>query len=237
MARARALLAVLTAAAGGALAGADWSGLRMLATTMVRTVPFLLVVIGVAAILRAAIPAGGRLGPLLLIAAGGVWLASEAGALAAWLRDAAAPVLLTGGVLLALTQPGTPKESPLQTHTRTVTAFLLPRTSSFAAEAPAQLTGRAILGHLTLDLSETSPPRVRPSQVDVHLSLIAGGIDLIVPVGWDVLVGSVGAARGVKFTGKVADGRFAGEEDPPDEVRWLVVHVLGFGGYVNVLYR
>jgi hypothetical protein len=230
--RVRAFIAVLAAATGGAIAASDWSGLQAVVELMARTLPLLLIGVGVAAVIRAVVPAGLRIGPLLLIMAGAVWIALNTDGGTTWLQDAAAPLLIWGGVVLALMLGGPMEEDSLRTFTRTVTAILWPREPVHGTEAPAHLTVRALLTRLTLDLTDTRPPK--SGRIDLHLSVFAGVIELILPSDWEVLVGRIAAARGVRFRGRVSKRRFANDGDPPEGARWVVIHVLGLGGTVNL---
>jgi len=128
---------------------------------------------------------------------------------------------------------GASSNDEMHRFVRGVTAIIWPRHPDLGAEAPAQLAARAILGMLTLDLSNQRAPRPSPERIDVNLTILAGRIEIVVPSGWGVRAGRMNASRGVKFRGLLGQPE-PGVGESATQTCCIVVHVLGIGGVVSI---
>jgi hypothetical protein len=234
------LLAVFCALAGGAIAAGGTSALLAVSIVTIHVtihaVPIILIAVGALALIRVLAPPGAWLGPLLLIAAGTVWLAFQTDRISTHgLEYLLAPTLIWGGILMAMMpadpRPGNGAADP-DKPVRRVNAIIWSRRPKLGQRLPAQLTARAVLGMLTIDLTGKDPPLMTPHQIEINLSIFAGRIELHVPDGWSVQIGRVEAIRGISFDGKADPPLEPGDKD---KVRHMNVHVLGLGGAVRII--
>jgi hypothetical protein len=252
--RVRLLLALALVAVGSPVAAGGPASLGRLASLVIANIHVPLLVLAAILILVSALPRGTRLGPMILIAGGltayavthGQW---RAGGL--WTAMGALLVLLGGRIALL---PGSRREriDPVWR----VTAVLFPRTLAVGKgeRAPEQIAVVAIGTRVVVDLRE--PGRVDEALIELSLSCWAGHIEILLPDSWSVVGGRLASARGVTFRGQLdstklfadprnqemyeklintgAARRERHQEPTGVDPAVVVVHVLGFGGAVEL---
>lgn len=233
------LIAVLSALAGAVIATGGYTAFHAIAMIMVDQFPLVLVIVGLAALIRAMAPPGSWFGPALLMAAGSLLLALHSGRFdGQWLKHVAAAALIWGGIFMTIVPgysgSGHPAARDVRTYTKQVTAVVWPRNLRLSEAQLAQISGRAILGSLTIELTSEAVSS-GTACVDACLSVLAGRIEIVVPSGWSVLPGRMGACSGVSFHGYFDEpdaGTAVGASGAAPAI--VFVHVLGLGGVVSI---
>jgi hypothetical protein len=251
--RARLLLALTLVAVGSPVAVAGPASLGRLAALVITNVYVPLLALAAVLIVVSALPRGTRMGPIVLIAGGlaayavthGQWRAG-----AAWTAIGALLMLLGGSIAL---MPDGRREriDPV----RRVTAVLFPRTAAIGRgeRAPEQIAVVVIGTRVVVDLRE--PGRVDEELIELSLSCWAGHIEILLPDSWSVVGGRLASARGVTFRGRLDSTKLFAEPRNQEMYERLmrigaerrqrhpeagvdsavvVVHVLGFGGSVEL---
>jgi hypothetical protein len=197
--RLRQILGGITIAGGTALFVGGASALQEAGVMVLRASPFLLMAFGIIAIVRTLIPMRAVVGPMLLVLGGMVALAAQLGIALdrGWYQDVVAVGLVVIGFLILLI----PRRAPLglRTGVVSVNAVFLPARLT-PVEAPRTIVGRAILGHLTIDLTSADKP---DHQIEVALTAFLGDIVLSIPHGWSVEQGRTGASYASSYRGRL----------------------------------
>lgn len=209
--------------------------------------PYMLAVLGLLLILRAAVPRGLLAGPVVLLAGGGLWAAYDAGAFEGESVDRVWPsVVIALGVALALgvrTEPGGPEdERPLRRYR----SVLMPVDRRVAASAvPLQnLMVSSYFGNAVVDLSgarfqgdSSRDDRLRVVHVDV--TVFFGRVEIVVGSNCAVVKGNVDSTRAVRFAEQVVvyadvDEYFHFDRNGLRRPHRMVLNVLGLGGAVAI---
>ncbi len=207
--------------------------------------PYALAVVGLLLILRAAVPKGLLVGPVVLVAGGGLWAAHDAGAFSDRTTDRIWPVvLIVLGAALSLgvrTESRRPQEEyPLRRYRsvlvpvdrRVVTSAVPLRSlvvSSYFGNAVIDLSGAEFMG------GRSPNDRLRVLQADV--TVLFGRVELVVGPYCAVVKGNVENSRAVHFADRVAEYPNEGEYMNQGGLRQphrVVLNVLGLGGSVAV---
>lgn len=234
MPRWQVLLALVAVSAGSVLAAAGPPGLARLGTLLLANLGWLLLTLGVLALLWAIAPRGALLGPLLLIGAGLViigWPRPEI-----WTFSGSA-ITVGGGLMLLRRGQSRRSDDPV---VRRGIIGLAGR-ARMPDRCPEQIHLRPVVGRLTLSLFDVEPPSSQI--VEVLITCWGGWVRLHVPPDWAVVGGRLAAATMISFSGKLdskqlvlsrssVDGKLFGELSPGPAL--VIVHVMGFGGGVDL---
>ena len=255
--RAVRLFALVLVVVGAALLAAGLDGVQRLAELVVATSGWILLIVAAAWLLALVASREALAGPAVLGLTG---LAVVATQRAWWARPDAVAwsgiLLVALGGLLVVRQPATLPSAVDPVHRVLVIG---PRTIALPAgqRSPDRLRVLVICGRARVDLTRARAPR--DSVMELLVSCWAGRMTLQVPGSWPVVAGRVSAALATQFVGEL-DSREAftdlGDSEQyakllalaaqrqaryahQDEHRSVavVVHVLGFGGIVEVAAR
>ena len=221
------------------VSGTAWAlgGLGFVATSarrLAELLPFLLVLIGISAIMMVVVPRGALAGPVLLIVIGLLGFAAEHRMLQRSLFVHLPAFILIGvGVIIAMSRR---QKILIDTGVERHNAVLFPARRRISGEARRKIIARAIFTTLRLDMSKADfPPSTR---LWLDVTCIMGRIEIILPKGWKVQAGRIGLARWVTFAGTLTRSDLAPPEQEEQSVKKLVVvNVVGWGGAVVVERR
>jgi hypothetical protein len=207
--------------------------------------PYALAAGGLLLILRAAVPRGLLVGPLVLIAGGGLWAAYDAGAFDGSAADRVWPVVVIAlGAALSLgVRPESRRpdeEHPLRRYRsvlvpvdrRVVTSTVPLRNltvGSYFGNAVIDLSGAQFSG----DASSEDPFRV----LQADITVLFGRVELVVGPYCAVVKGNVESSLAVHFADRVAVYPDVGEYLSEGGLRRphrVVLNVLGLGGSVAI---
>ncbi|MFI6545437.1 hypothetical protein ACIBO9_19560 [Streptomyces prunicolor] len=209
--------------------------------------PYVLTALGLLLILRAAVPRGLLVGPVVLVAGGGLWAAYNAGVFEGETAGRIWPsAVIALGVALSLgvrTDPGgRDEEQPLRQY-RSVLVPVDRRV--LTSSVPLQnLTVGSYFGNAVIDLSsarftEDSAPNERLGVVYVDVTVFFGRVEIIVGPNCAVVKGNVESTRAVRFADQVivyadVDEYLRVDSGGPRRTHRMVLNVLGLGGAVAV---
>ncbi|GAB3873144.1 hypothetical protein ACFQ1S_00770 [Kibdelosporangium lantanae] len=240
------LLALLAISTGSVLVAAGPPGLAHLGTLLWDNAGWLLLSLGGLSLLATVAPKGSLLGPLVLVVLGLVvlgWPRPEIWALTGG-------VMAVGGAFLLVKQPITATNDPVVRRS----AVLFPRSFTLSALGlgPSRLYLRTVGTRLVADATWMAPP---PKDVlELVVSCWGGRVELKLPMHWTVVAGRLSATKLISFEGTLDSpkpiphpttvsksdrddlirARVERYGTPGDSAALVVVHVLGFGGVVEV---
>ncbi|MGI5457288.1 hypothetical protein ACQEWB_29800 [Streptomyces sp. CA-249302] len=208
--------------------------------------PYVLAAVGLLLILRAAVPRGLLVGPVALVAGGGLWAAYNAGVFEGETADRIWPsVVIAVGVALSLgvrTESGSREEEhPLRRY-RSVLVPVDRRV--LASSVPLQtLTVGSYFGNAVVDLSgaqfaeDSADAALRVVRVDV--TVFFGRVELVVGPSCAVVKGNVESTHAVRFAERVVvyadvDQYLDLDSGAQRRPHRMVLNVLGLGGAVAV---
>ncbi|MFE5819803.1 hypothetical protein ACFQ6S_41125 [Streptomyces sp. NPDC056479] len=225
----------------------DWSAVRSGGRWALSALPYVIVVVGVLLLLRAAVPRGLLVGPVILVAGGGLWAAYNAGVFEGRTADRIWPsVVIAVGVALSLgvrTDPGGREDdNPLRRY-RSVLVPLDRRVVTPAT--PLQtLAVSSYFGNAVIDLSGArfagaSAPDDRLRVASVDVTVFFGRVELVVGPNCAVVKGNVEGTHAVRFAEQVVvyadvDEYFHFDANGLRRPHRMVLNVLGLGGAVAV---
>ncbi|MFE2427455.1 hypothetical protein ACFXJ5_11980 [Streptomyces sp. NPDC059373] len=203
-------------------------------------VPALVVLGGVALVVRTAVPHGRLAGPLALACLGLAALLlrfSDSSYIVA-VEQKSPTVLIAGGFIMALFRRR--PVASIDTGVRRFTSVAYPHVNETFAEpntTPRKVIVRALLGgSVRVDLARASYPFVDARMV-VDVTVLGGQVELVVPEEWQVMAGRVDLTYGVRFEGRLSTAELAPLLPRPEEAdrRTVVINVVGSGGSVTVI--
>lgn len=247
MGRLRTAFGLLAVIVGTVWLLGDSAALRAGARWALSALPYVLAATGLLLILRAAVPKGLLVGPVVLVAGGGFWAAHDAGAFEGGTADRIWPsMVIAVGVALALgvrTEPGGDEEDhPLRRYR----SVLLPvdRRVRTASALLQNLTVSSYFGNAVIDLSGArfagaNEPNDRLRAVKVDVTVLFGRVELVVGPSCAVVKGNVESTRAVRFVEQVVvyadvDEYLQYESGGLRRPHRLVLNVLGLGGAVAI---
>lgn len=181
--------------------------------------PWILLAVALLNLLRSAMPTGSYIGPLLLGAVALVGLAMSDRVGSQHVENIALPgVLVIAGAGLALA-------ASHDVRTTSWTRFLTTGRVVMPKGARGTVTVRAVLGDLRADLTQAPAD----DETTVHLTAIAGHVQLTVPKDRTVRVHASGAV--LTHIGETG----VDPVEPPDTSRGFTIHVLGVCGAVGIV--
>ncbi|WP_158694419.1 hypothetical protein [Streptomyces canus] len=225
----------------------DAAALRSGGRWALSALPYVLAAAGLLLILRAAVPKGLLVGPVVLVAGGGLWAAYNAGVFEGRTADRIWPsVVIVLGIALSLgvrTDPHIQEENhPLRRY-RSVLVPVDRRVVT--SSVPLQtVTVGSYFGNAVIDLSGARFDRVngaddRRCVVRVDVTVLFGRVELVVGSSCAVVKGNVESTRAVRFAEQVPV--FADVDEYRHSVsgglrrpHHMVLNVLGLGGAVSV---
>lgn len=204
------------------------------ARRLAELLPFLLVLIGISAIMMVVVPRGALAGPVLLIVIGLLGFAVEHRMLQRSLFVHLPAFILIGvGVIIAMSRR---QKVLIDTGVERHTAVLFPVRRRISREVRRKVIARAVFTMLQLDMSKAEFPHATRMWLDV--TCIIGRIEIILPEGWKVQAGRIGLARWMTFGGTLTRSDLApAEQEDKSFKKLVVVNVLGWGGAVVVERR
>jgi hypothetical protein len=206
----RVLLGLLVVVAATAWTVGGPSGVSTVVGNVASHVPWLLVAVGVAALLARLVAPGLLAGPLLVTSAGLAMIVVHTG----WLAEPRGSMTfgtlaIVGGALLVMfPQP----VKTIGAEGRALRSFLWP-SRYVVTQAPARLTLTSVLlGSITLDLSRAEFPPA--NEVQIFVRVVAGRVKIVVPRDWSLVAGDLTAMHRVGLEGAVST--VAQPSEPPE---------------------
>lgn len=233
LSRTRITIGLAAVAAGTAWLVGGGEALGVTAMAVIQALPFLAIVVGVLLLVRMLTPRGPMWGPLVLIAAGALWLIFQFDLVPTVAAARVWPLLLVGGGILVAMSERSP-EDPLAAIVARRTFVFLPRRWTVSGPAPQKMILRCLLTDAVLDLDKATFPveegAVVP-RVTIDLTVISGQADIRIPAGWAVRAGRVSLTRHMAFVGDLTS--IVPASDRPsadDEPNLVVLNVQGWLG-------
>ncbi|NUP14591.1 MAG: hypothetical protein HOZ81_00480 [Streptomyces sp.] len=246
MARLRTAFGLLVVIVGMVWLVGDTTALRSGGRWALSALPYALAAVGLLLILRAAVPKGLLLGPVVLVAGGGLWAAYNAGVFDGRTADRIWPsVVIALGVALSLgvrTDAQVPEEDhPLRRY-RSVLIPVDRRVLTGSVSLQTLAVG-SYLGNAVIDLSgaqfEASATDNQQRVVRVDVTVFFGRVELVVGPSCAVVKGNVEGTRAVRFAEQVVvyanvDEYLQSVGGASSRPHRMVLNVLGLGGAVVV---
>jgi len=213
-----------------------WAGAVPAAgVTVVAAAPYLLLLWAVVAAVGAMAPRRYLAGPVVLAAAGGIWLLLRAEVLNvdAAVRHIALLVVLAG-VVVALTGHN---RKPVHFGVRRFRSFLYGREFRVTGRAPSKISVLSVLFPATLDLLHTAHDSGEQIVVEIDVTVLAGQVEVVLPPTWSVAAGRI-LSSGVRYNDELI------QKAPVTDAEVLevsaptaVINVTGLGGRVLLTFR
>ncbi|MET7567957.1 hypothetical protein ABZT04_05560 [Streptomyces sp. NPDC005492] len=201
--------------------------------------PYFLMAFAAVLIVRSALPKGAALGPLVLLAGGGLWaLAGQGGLSDVWQSRVAPLAVIALGTLIALSRSGGVADDVVIPIRRYGSLFVPAHAKLLPAEdGVRRIVVRAIFGSLRVDLSEAVFPQDEEARGVLYadVTVLFGRVEFVLGDDCAVVVDQQIQTFGTSLAERVPVFRNYAAYDnqtSPTPNRRLVISLVGAGGAV-----